>query len=256
MEEKKNNKGIIIIFIVFLTVCLIAIFYFMFKMVYVETNNNTQVPSDNSEQTPIDNTNVETSTGVFTELTKYELQEGEEKEITIDGKTIKIKREGVDSIIINENKLQSGYSNKFYTTNNFLIFCQHGQYGEHYSFYDLDGNDITLIKEESDKQYDNIRIFNNRLLIDDAFIINGEKFITLDNLIVTKCLNEQSKDIKSYPNVYQGHYDDSLEKNLTYEIKYINNTITIEKAVDINTIGKWIDSFEKVCVIESVQPNN
>ena len=80
-EEKKNNKGLMVVIIIFLVICLVAILYFMFKMTYVGDKNTTPTESNNTETT-------KTNEGIFTALTKYELQEGEEKEITVDGKTI------------------------------------------------------------------------------------------------------------------------------------------------------------------------
>ena len=40
-EDKKNNKGLMVGIIIFLIICLIAIFYFMFKMTYVGNKKNT-----------------------------------------------------------------------------------------------------------------------------------------------------------------------------------------------------------------------
>ena len=58
MEEKKNNKGLIIGLIIFLVLCLIAIFYFMFKMVYVGPNNTNFNETNNNEVNNSENTNT------------------------------------------------------------------------------------------------------------------------------------------------------------------------------------------------------
>ena len=108
MEKEKNKKGLIIGIIVFLSICLIAIIFFMFKMVYVgdKTKENTNT------------TNIEETTDEgFTELTKYELQEGEEKEISVDNKTIKLsKKENI--CFINDKEIENC---GIYVTNKFII---------------------------------------------------------------------------------------------------------------------------------------
>ena len=49
MEEKKNNKGLIIVLIMFLIICLAGSGYFIYKMVYVEKSVNNDITNSNSE---------------------------------------------------------------------------------------------------------------------------------------------------------------------------------------------------------------
>ena len=248
-EEKKNNKGLMVGIIIFLVICLIAIFYFMFKMTYVgnKTTNNEETEQTQTE----DNNEV-----VFTELTKYTLQEGEEKEIIVDGKKIKVKVENgiyylnnkeVGKIVNNSNDLN------IYTTNN-LIICPYfyGQSGYQYYINDLDGKTVNVeYPENLINQYVNIRIKNNRIFVDIAQIGDGpctnEAQCFFDK-IDTLCINKKNKDIKEYSSELEKYKNSPINK--TYEIKYNGQEITIEKAEDITTIEKWIETFDKVCLRE------
>lgn len=62
MEEKKNNKGLIILLIVFLVICLIGTGYFVYKMIYVGetiTNENTDNQNNNiDDKINLDETDV------------------------------------------------------------------------------------------------------------------------------------------------------------------------------------------------------
>ena len=49
-EEKKNNKGLMVGIIIFLIICLVAIFYFMFKMTYVGSSKSENANSKNIQQ--------------------------------------------------------------------------------------------------------------------------------------------------------------------------------------------------------------
>ena len=249
-EEKKNNKGLMIGIIIFLIIGLIAIFYFMFKMTYV--GNKTS----NDEKEQIQTETAEKNEVLFTELTKYELQEGEEKEVIVDGKKIKVKVEKetyylkdieVGKIVNNSNDLI------VYVTNN-LIICPYfyGQSGYQYYVNDLDGKKINVEYPENEiNQYVNIRLKNNRIFVDLAQIGDGpctnESQCFFDK-IDTLCKNEKNKDIKEYSSELEKYKNDSISK--TYEIKYDGNEVTIEKADDINTIEKWIETYDKVCLRE------
>lgn len=62
MEEKKNNKGLIILIIIFLIICLIVSCYFVYKMIYIdkatinEINNENE--SNNEKQITLDENDV------------------------------------------------------------------------------------------------------------------------------------------------------------------------------------------------------
>lgn len=244
-EEKKNNKGLMVGIIIFLIICLVAIFYFMFKMTYVGSSK-----SSNEEKKEETADTAETTQGEFTELTKYELQEGEEKEITVDGKKIKLSKKENKSYINDKEIAHVG----FYVTNHFIISYGMAQFGEIYNIYDFEGNIIyNRSEEENETQFENLRIYNNKLLVDSATIINGDEFI--DNFKIGKlkyinCNNMTSKDINDYKDILKEHENDQLKYDLVYEIKYLNNKITIEKVDQIKTIGEWVATFQKFCVIE------
>ena len=188
-EEKKNNKGIIIGIIIFLVLCLIAIIYFIFKNVYVGPNNtpselNETETNDTSEEKQVE----------FTELTKYTLEEGEEKQITYDKKTIKLSKKNNKYFLDDKEFVES---RGIYITNQLIITYNTGQFGEIYEFYDFNLNKIQQEKNENCFiQYNNLRLENNKLLTSH-----------LDN------------------------YDTNPEKKCdfgTYEIKYQNNIIKYE----------------------------
>ncbi|MBQ8892714.1 MAG: hypothetical protein IJ068_07635 [Bacilli bacterium] len=238
MEEKKNNKGLVIGIIVFLILVLGVSIIFIYKMIYIENVNTTPTERNNKET-------METNEGVFTELTKYELQEGEEKEI----KGNKIKLENY-KYYFNEQEIEKSIVG-IYSTQNLIIFAySSGQYGGKYIFYDLEGNEKYINYENGDKdQYWGIRLKNNRIFVDYVYKESEEEKNLIGNLQVVVCSLENAKEITTYLDVLNEHKND--EKNITYEIKYNNGNVIIEKAQDINTIEKWIDTFDKVCVIEN-----
>ena len=252
MEEKKNNKGLIIGLIIFLIICLILVFYFMFKMVYKEPSTNINETS-NTET----NSNEEKNSVVFTELTKYTLEEGEEKEVTVDNKKIKFKVEnGIYYLNGKEvGKLVNNLSDlNLYTTNNMVIYPYFiGQSGYQYYINDFEGKKINVKYPENEiNQYVNIRIKNNRLFVDIAQIGDGpcinEAQCFFEKLDIL-CTTEKNKDINEYSNELEKYKNEPM--NITYEMIYDNKDVIIEKAEDINTIGKWIETFSKVCVIEN-----
>ena len=215
MEEKKNSKGLIIGIIIFLIICLILIFYFMFKMVYKEPSTNT-----NSNEASNAETNNSDSF-VFTELNKYELKEGEEKEVTVDGKKIILKREN-SKIYLNSKELQGNGYNIYITDK--LLFVSVPSQNISYNVYDLDGNLI----ENSLDEYLNLRLENGKLLFEkrnfdqasEGIIIAGKTIIASGGPVSTD--NPLSKN----PDFIKEHENDVLYT--TYEILYKNNKMIVE----------------------------
>ncbi len=248
MEEKKNNKGLIIGLIIFLIICLILVFYFMFKMVYKEPSNNNSSETSNTET----NSNEENNSVVFTELAKYTLLEGEEKEIIVEGKKIKIKRKD-NKCYLNDmeiEKIKNIYEYEIYVIENLIVFPYFGgQSGDKYQIYNQDVEKIKINdKGGPDAQYNNIRLKNNRIFVDIGSFGDCYDACPFSESLDTLCLNEKYKDIKEYPEKLDEHKNEVISK--TYEIKYNGNEITIEKAEDINTIEKWIETYDKVCLRE------
>lgn len=246
MEEKKNNKGLIIGIIIFLIICLILIFYFMFKMVYKEPSNNSSSETSNTET----NSNEENDSVVFTELTKYELKDGEEKEVTIDGKKQTFKYQ--NSKIYFKNKEIESSSHYLYVTNQFIIFVDiGGQFGgEHYGFYNFDGNKIDLDKDK-EIIFDDLRIENGKLLADGKIIKYLFDSISIGNLMIEHC-DEKDKDnykkLSDYPDVIKEYQNEIT--GATYSFIYQNNKINlnIEKVnSDLNNI---LSNAKEVCVSE------
>lgn len=248
-EEKKNNKGLMVGIILFLVICLISIFYFMFKMTYVG-NKTTNEKTEQTQTEKEDNNEV-----LFTELTKYELQEGEEKEVTVSDKKIKLKRKD-DKIYLNDNEIGKSDGRNNYevsVADNLIIFpYSAGQSGDKYKVYNLDGKEIIVNDNGGeDAQYSNIRLKNNRVFIDTGSFgdcYDKTSFCYFFQRLDINCENEKNKELKENQEEYEKHKNDEI--NRTYEIKYNGQEITIEKANDITTLEKWIETYDKVCLRE------
>ena len=259
MEEKKNNKGLIIGMIIFLILCLIAIFYFMFKMVYVETSN-TNTTNTGSETNTNTTNDLDTSKSVFTELTKYELQEGEEKEINIDGQTTKLKFQENKYYLNNQEVVTSSAPIGVYITNKFIIFVYiGGQFGgQIYEFYDASGNKIELENSiQKEIIYDNLRLENGILLADGKVVNYLLDFITIGNLQTVPCENNKSqKKLSDYPSVIEMYKGEVTAA--TYSFTYKNNKIELTEESIYSTLETLMSNASEICVIEisNNQPNN
>ena len=71
MEEKKNNKGLIIGLIIFLIVCLIGSGYFVYKIIYIDNNNSNEIENDDIVQIneKKDEQNIEDQIDTFSNVT-------------------------------------------------------------------------------------------------------------------------------------------------------------------------------------------
>lgn len=242
-EEKKNNKGLMVGIILFLVICLISIFYFMFKMTYVG-NKTTNEKTEQTQTETEDNNKV-----LFTELTKYELQEGEEKEVTVGDKTISISKKET-KLYLNDKEVEKNTG--FYVTNKFIIFYNSGQNGETYEFYDLKGEKIYSTPENN--YYWNLRIENQKLLVDGADTTNYNLeygTLTIENISIEPCDligNGKGKSINEYSNIIENHKEESLEA--TYNITIKNQTIIIELEKKLVKVEKYLNN-ENYCVIEN-----
>ena len=215
-EEKKDNKGLKVGIIIFLIICLIGIFYFMFKMTYV-----------GEKKTPEENNNAETTEAnerEFTELTKYELQEGEEKEIIIGDKKIKLKKkEG--KIYLNDKILEK--AKVVYITNKEIIITLdegqdengatvtygEGYFKETYRIYDLAGEQLRFGMGE------NIRLEENKILYDDPEFTKTSK-IKVGDIYIGFCENKNLKQAKKLK-----EYEDKLKEFERNAITNINEII-------------------------------
>ena len=242
MEEKKDNKGIMLGVIIFLFVCLIAILFFMFKMVYV--GDKTQ-----QEETTTSDT-TESSEEGFTELTKYELQEGEEKEITIGDKNFTIKKKD-SRVYLNDKELELS-SAGIYVTNKLIISIAHNQFGNLYSFYDLDLNKLSLNNSEGYRLTD-LYLQDEKLLVKAEYNpTEWEEAQIIGNLIIQPCeiAQKNSKKLSEYQDVIKEHENDVLAG--IYQIKYVNNQLNFELFESTQTVKQNLDSSDltKMCAIE------
>lgn len=241
-EEKKDNKGLKIAIIIFLIICLIGILYFMFKMTYVgdkkEEENTNQDIIEPTDQTQ----------GEFTELAKYELQEGKEKEITINNKTIKLKRKD-NKYYMNDKEIENSMG--FYVTNKLIFSYNTGQNGEQYKIYNLDGDNLYNTKEN--EYFWKLRIEDNKLLVDGADTTNYNlEYGTLhiDSIIIEPCElveNGKGKSIKNYNEILEKHKDEVLEGK--YDITLNNNDVKFNLVEAQVKVEKYIGD-EGFCVIE------
>lgn len=249
-EEKKNNKGLMVGIIIFLIICLVAIFYFMFKMTYVGEKKSQSNENNNTETT-------ETTQGEITELTTITLKEGEEVKKTIGGKEFTFKGEN-QKYYINNQEVEAKSINftkyTVYFTNNLIIFPYNvGQSGNKFIVYNLNQEIVNINdKGGQDAQYLEIRYKKGRLLVDIGKFGDGPCtsesqcfFEKLDAL----CENEKYKDVNEYTEELEKYKNDKIYTT-TYEIKYDGKEVIIEPAEDIKTIESWINTFDKVCVIE------
>ena len=237
-EEKKNNKGLMVGIIIFLIICLVAIFYFMFKMTYVGNKSSNE---ENKEETA---DTAETTQGEFTELTKYELQEGEEKEVTVDGKKIKLSKKENKSYI-NDKEIEAG---GFYVTNKFIISETGNIKGEMIkNIYDSNGTIIYEGKETDEIFYHNLILENGRIYVD------GEKMQPLEGIEFNKmwivpCVMG-GKSIREYSKEIEASEDEIISGQ--YEIKYNNSEISIELIKSIQTAKEYINQNQNLCIRES-----
>lgn len=241
MEEKKNNKGLIIGLIIFLIMCLILVFYFMFKMVYKE-------PSTNLNEASNTETNNNDSV-VFTELTKYELKDGEEKEVTIDGKKVNIKRND-NKYNLNDKEIGHEYTNSIYVTNKCIITSNSGgQFeGNFYEFYQFDGTEIEIVNNNG-ILFKELSLENGKLIADGEVGQYLFDFISLGNLSTTPCITGNEKKLSEYPEVID-KYKDEITK-ATYEFVLKNNKIELNVEKVISTLNRIVEDSDSICVYEN-----
>ena len=234
-EEKKNNKGLMVGIIIFLIICLVAIFYFMFKMTYVGDKNTTPTESNNTETTKKNEV-------IFTTLTKYELQEGEEKEITVDGKTITLKSKD-GKYYINEKETEA-YT-IVYVTNSIIFVTRVSDSGEVYEIYD---SDAKLIEKTENLGYENLRIENEKLYVTLKGTIIDHGVRKINNIAYGECNVFTEENQKASAKIIEKHKEDGIE--IKYEIKYRANQITFEFVENETNLSEYIQANPKTCVTE------
>ena len=255
-ENKKNNKVLIVGLIFILVLCLIYSLFFMYKMISVNQQENNVNESNNKDTT---NNELQEDSVVFTELTKYTLEEGEEKEVTVDGNKIVIKKEN-DKIYFNgniideEEKTYIKNSTYVYVANKLLIFTRKGQNGETYVFTDESGNVLDITEEYKNLIFSNLKIDNNNLLVDgiDTSKIDLEySVITINNYYIEPCdliLNNNRKKIEEYETFIKENENYTI--SATYKIKYENKFINLEFVKNNETLKEFIEKNNNLCVIE------
>ena len=242
-EEKKNNKGIIVGIIRFLVLCLIAIIYFIFKNVYVGPNNtpselNETETNDTSEEKQVE----------FTELTKYTLEEGEEKEITVADKKITLKKEN-NKYYLNNKELYAETSVIYVTNQVILCSPSEGQFGAIYYAYDLNGNKIDI--ESEDAQFSNLRIESGKLMV-DAFIMKTHwmEGYRIGNLrTVPEGMGDCSKKLSDYPEIIEEHKNEILDAD--YYFDYVDNKLILKELQVKLTVEELAKDASNVCVEEN-----
>lgn len=238
-EEKKNNKGLMVGIIIFLIICLVAIFYFMFKMTYVGEKKSQSNENNNAETT-------ETNQGIFTELIKYELQEGEEKEI----KGNKIKREH-NKYYLNEKEIDKSLVT-LYSTNNLIIIAHTGgQYGFKYNFYNLEGKEINS-ENDPNMSYSYLEMSGGRLYAsgyNSKYGHNGD-FITLNNLAIATCGGPEgfTTSIDKYKEQIQAYENEDIQSR--YEIKLEKDKVIYEYLNSIYKVKDFLNEHTNLCVEE------
>lgn len=246
MEEKKNNKVLIVGLILILVLCLVYTLFFMYKMVSSSDNN-----SNETSNTKINNNEETEQTGQFTELTKYELEEGEEEEITIEGKKVIFKYQDKKMYI---NGKEVGNQSTFIITNKLIIFSVTNQFSTDYDFYDLNANKI---EEENFSDY---RLDFEGLYLKEGKLLTKarnnptewEEGQVIANLITEPCdiAQENSKKLSEYENVVKEHENDIIQG--IYEIKYENNKMILELYERIQTVKEYLEGLDlnSICAIE------
>ena len=241
--EEKNNKGLKIGIIIFLLVCLIGIFYFMYKMIYIEDNTSSNNNEDNKTEQKENDESV-----AFTELAKYTFNEGEEKNIAVDGKTIKIKRQN-NKYYINEKELELNAEiiASINVTNNIILFeIVPGQFGTTYFVYDLSGNKVEADIEGA--QYNNLKLKNGKLCV-DAFVfkthwMDGYQIGSL--MVVPNGSGDCSKKLSDYPEIIEEYKDEVLEGD--YYFEYLNNKLTLKVEKIKLTVAELAKNASNICV--------
>ena len=244
-EEKKNNKGLIIGLIIILIISLIAILYFMFKMVYKEQNNNISTERNSNETNTDEEKNNESA--VFTELTKYTLEEGEEKEVTVADKKITLKKEN-NKFYLNDKELYAETSVIYVTNQVILCSPSEGQFGAIYYAYDLNGNKIDI--ESEDAQFSNLRIESGKLMV-DAFILKTHwmEGYRIENLrTVPEGMGDCSKKLSDYPEIIAEHKNEILDAD--YYFDYIDNKLVLKELQVKLTVEELAKDASNVCVEE------
>ena len=209
----------------------------MFKMTYVGDKKK----EDNTTQDT-----TEPTQGEFTELTKYELQEGEEKEITIGEKKIKFKLNG-EKLYWNDKEMNGKY---FYVTNNFIITSQPGgQFGrETYQMYNFNGEKINLDNEQ-EIVYEKLRIEEGKLLADGLVVQYAIDWITLGKVTTTACEKKDMKKLSEYPEIINEYKNKATEA--TYSFIYNNEKINVKEEKIIKDLSYIETNANKICVEES-----
>ena len=240
MEEKKDNKTILIILIVCLVVCLIGIIIFLLPIIKGKEGIN-QSTNDNTSEIINNNDQME-----FTELNRYTLQEGEEKEVIIAGKKIVLKKNNNEIYL---NDVNVGRYTYIYLTNKFIICSKYNEsnYESFGVIYDLNLNQVEINKNNLMLRFDTLNIENGKLLIDAIDITGGYHFdgFQVENILIGDCENLE-KSIKEIEEELKKYEDIALEA--IYEIKYENNEIKLNVEKVIETVKDRIErSGEYLC---------
>ena len=239
--EKKNNKGITIVVIVILIICLIAILYCMLQLA-LNPQNNTK--SNNQEKK--DETITELK---FKELTKYEIQDEEKKEITVNGQTIILeKRNG--KIYFNDKEVGDNYDD-IYVTNQVILFGEKGQYGDLFKVYNLVGDLVDDINRTE--------IYYNELSIEEEKLYaigyqsnfsydEKEKTIHINNVFFGPCgfKGRYIYSIEKYKSLLEENEKEDIKSK--YEIQYKNNQLNYKYISSIYAIKDYLNENTNLCI--------
>lgn len=237
-KERKNNSGLIITFIL---VCLIAVLGIIGTIYFYNKSLDNNVEDRPSSE---DNNNNNESSK-FTFLDEYGLSSNDEKEVTVNNKTLKFKTIN-GQLYFNNKKIETSYTKIYVTNLVVLVIKGYGQWGAVYSVYDLDGNDVTYSIEDS-YQFVGLRIEDGKLRAD----VYNTKNIWMEGHYIGNLQTgsepwvDCTKKLKDYPEIIEEHKDDILEAD--YYFEYANHELSLKVLKVKLTVG---DLNPDTCVSE------
>lgn len=179
------------------------------------------------------------------------LKNNETKYVVVSGK--KLSLELKDNVVYLNNKnlyssdidIENVPNNITITKEMILIVKTTGQFGNEYSFYDLNGNEIKYVSKPA--QFNNLKNEDEKLKV-DAFIFENQWMggYKIGNIMtINDTADCSGKRLKDYPNIVEEHKNDVLDADYYFYLS--GNEVTLKYDKVLLTVG---DLDLNTCVME------
>ncbi len=219
MEEKKSNKGLYIILIIFLVLCLIGSLAFIYKRIYVEPVNETEKEEEKIEIPNLLN---------ILKMIPVKLDNGNYVGYKVEDLTDKEINDAIITYIVNNNELITKDNERYYLEKISNVE------DNLFNFLDLKNYEVKTDIESSDIRYTLEKVTENDLdylkvklteIATDAF--DTFELQDLDNITYDKKTNEYTVNVLVIENIGGGPSVKIGKSNII--IKTFDNKTTLKE---------------------------